>query len=56
VPADERPLQSWTEFLQEGVECITGHPTARQALAQILVLPALMVSLAFAFAVIKATL
>jgi Flp pilus assembly protein TadB len=56
VPADERPLQSWTEFLQEGVECITGHLTARQALAQILVLPALMVSLAFAFAVIKATL
>ncbi len=48
--------QSWAEFLQEGVECITGRLTAGQALAQILVLPGLMVGLALVFAVVKATL
>jgi len=55
-PEDGLSKQSWGEFMQEGVECITGHLTGGQALAQILVLPALMVSLAFVFAVIKATL
>ena len=55
-PRDGLRKQSWTEFLEEGVECLTGKLTAGQALAQILVLPGLIVSLAFVFAVIKATL
>jgi hypothetical protein len=38
------------------VDCITGRLTAGQALAQIMVLPVLMVALAGVFAVIKATL
>jgi hypothetical protein len=42
--------------MAEGVECLTGRLTARQALAQILVLPGLMVSLALGFAAIKATI
>ena len=48
--------QSWAEFMQEGIDCITGRLTAGQALAQILVLPGLMVGLALVFAVVKATL
>lgn len=56
VPDDGARKQSWAEFLQEGVECITGKLTAGQALAQIMVLPALMVGLAMVFALIKATL
>jgi hypothetical protein len=55
-PDDGLRKQSWGEFMVEGVECLTGYLTARQALAQILVLPGLMVSLALVFAVIKATL
>ncbi len=56
VAGDDLRKPSWSEFLQEGVDCITGRLTAGQALAQIMVLPALMVGLAFVFAVIKATL
>ena len=55
-PDDGLRKQSWAEFMQEGVDCITGRLTAGQALAQILVLPGLMVSLALVFAVVKATL
>jgi hypothetical protein len=55
-PDDGLRKQSWGEFLQEGVECLTGHLTARQALAQIMVLPGLMVGLALVFAAIKATI
>jgi hypothetical protein len=55
-PKDDRPRQSWAEFMAEGVECHTGHLSAPGALAQILVLPALMVGLGLVFAVIKATL
>lgn len=51
---DGAPKQSWGEFLQEGVECHTGQLTAGQSLAQILVLPGLMISLALAMAVIRA--
>jgi hypothetical protein len=54
VAGDDLRKQSWAEFLQEGVDCITGHLTARQALAQIMVLPALMVGLAAVFAVVRA--
>lgn len=56
TPNDGARKQSWGEFLAEGVECITGRLTAGQALAQIIVLPALMVGLAMVFAVIKVTL
>ncbi|HEY0627341.1 MAG TPA: hypothetical protein VGD10_11485 [Allosphingosinicella sp.] len=55
-PDDGLRKQSWSEFMSEGVECITGRLTGVQALAQILVLPTLMVGLALVFAIIKATL
>jgi hypothetical protein len=54
-PRDELPRQSWAEFLHEGVDCLTGRLTAGQALAQILVLPAMLIALAITIAVIKAT-
>ncbi|HEX8534358.1 MAG TPA: hypothetical protein VF662_09330 [Allosphingosinicella sp.] len=56
APDDGLRKQSWSEFLHEGVECITGRLTAGQALAQIMVLPGLMVCLAMVFAIVKATL
>jgi Flp pilus assembly protein TadB len=56
VPDDGLRKQSWAEFMSEGVECITGRLTAGQALAQIMVLPALLLGMAMVFAVIKATL
>lgn len=55
-PDDGLRKLSWGEFMQEGVDCITGRLTAGQALVQILVLPGLMVCLAMAFAIVKATL
>ncbi len=53
---EDLPQQSWAEFENEGVDCLTGHFTSGQALAQIMVLPALMVCLALFFAVLKASL
>ena len=56
VPDDGKPRQSWAEFMDEGVDTITGRLTAAQAMAQILTLPALVVLLAIAMAVIKSSL
>lgn len=57
VAADDgRRKQSWAEFRAEGVTCHTGHLTAGEAMAQILVLPGLIIGLAVFFAVLKATL
>jgi hypothetical protein len=49
VPNDGLGRQSWAEFLQEGVECITGRLTVGQALAQIMTLPVLLVGLALSW-------
>ena len=54
VPDDGLRKQSWAEFLEEGVECCTGKLTSGQALAQVLVLPGLIVSLGLVMAIIKA--
>jgi len=56
APDDGRRKQSWAEFREEGMVCHTGHLTSGQALAQIMVLPALLCSLALFFALLKATL
>lgn len=55
-PDDGLRKPCWSEFMKEGVECCTGHLTAAQALAQILVLPALLVSLGVVMVMIKATI
>ena len=56
VPDDGLRRQSWSEFLREGVDTITGPLTAGQALAQILTLPVLIVALALAMVTIRAAL
>ena len=48
--------QSWSEFMAEGVETYTGHMASKEALAQILILPVLLLSLASVMVVIKLTL
>lgn len=56
VAGDDLRKQSWSEFLQEGVECCTGKLTAGQALAQILVLPGLILILGLVMAIINASI
>lgn len=53
-PKDDLPRQTWAEFLKEGVDCHTGPLTSGQALAQILVLPAMLIGLGAFIAVLKA--
>ena len=55
VPDEGKPKQSWSEFMDEGVDTITGRLSAGAAMAQILTLPALVVCLAIAMAVIKSS-
>jgi len=55
VPDDGKPKQGWAEFMDEGVNTITGRLTAGAAMAQILTLPALVVVLALAIAAIRAS-
>ena len=56
APDDGVRKQSWAEFLEEGMECITGKLTCGQAMAQILTLPVLLLGMAMFFAALKATL
>lgn len=54
TPQEQGPRQSWAEFMHEGVETATGHTTASAALAQIFVLPILLLGWAVTVAVISA--
>jgi hypothetical protein len=47
---------SWSEFMAEGVETNTGHLETKEALAQIFILPVLLLSLATVMVAIKLTL
>ena len=53
-PKDDLRRQSWAEFLDEGVDCYTGHLTSGEAMAQILVLPGMLLGLAAFIAVVGA--
>lgn len=48
--------QSWSEFMAEGVETYTGYLPTKEALAQIFILPVLLLSLASVMVVIRLTL
>lgn len=52
---DGLPRQSWSEFMDEGVATYTGHLEAKEALAQIMILPALLISLALVMVAVKLT-
>lgn len=56
LPDDGLPRQSWDEFLAEGVETYTGYLPTREALAQIFILPAMLLGLASVMVMIKLTL
>lgn len=56
VAAQPGRRQSWSEFKADGVDCHTGHLTANEAMAQILILPGMILGLALFFAVLKTTL
>lgn len=47
-------FQSWAEFRSEGMDILTGHIGSGGAIAQVLVLPVLIVGFAFAVAIIAA--
>jgi hypothetical protein len=53
---DGLPRQSWSEFMSEGVETYTGHLKSKEALAQIMILPALLIGLALFMAAVKLSL
>lgn len=48
--------QSWSEFMSEGVETYTGHLASKEALAQIFILPVLLLGLAIVMVAIKLSL
>jgi hypothetical protein len=56
VPDNGGRRQSWSEFMAEGVETYTGHLNTKEALAQIFILPALLLGLATVMVAIKLTL
>ena len=54
LPKDGLRKQSWAEFREEGVHCYTGHLSSGEAMAQILVLPAMLLGLALFMAIVGA--
>ncbi len=51
-PAGEPPR--WATFMHDGFECLTGHVSARGAMVQILIMPALILVWGIAIAIIAA--
>ena len=50
----EAPVQSWTEFLEEGIETGSGPLGGRAAIAQVMILPVLILAWGGAIAAIAA--
>jgi hypothetical protein len=48
------PFASWNDFMREGFDCLTGHLTARETIAQVLIMPAMLLLWGVSVAVIKA--
>ena len=55
APRPEGRVQDWGDFLREGIETHTGHLGAKGALAQVLIMPAMLVGWGLVIAVIRAT-
>lgn len=55
VAGDAAPKDDWAAFRRKGFDCATGHVTAGAAMAQVLILPMLLVCWAIAIAIIHAT-
>lgn len=50
------PVGDFADFLREGFECATGHLTAGQTIAQVMIMPAMLIGWGIAVAIIVATL
>lgn len=48
------PFVSWSEFRREGFDCLTGHLSAGETMAQVLIMPAMLIIWGFAVAIIHA--
>jgi hypothetical protein len=48
------PFASWGDFMREGFDCLTGHLTAKETIAQVLIMPAMLLFWGLCVAVIKA--
>jgi hypothetical protein len=54
APEPEGRVQSWDEFLREGIETGAGHCGGRAAVVQVLIMPAMLVGWALIIATIRA--
>lgn len=54
APAPRGHAPDWSSFLHDGFECLTGHVSARGAMVQVLIMPALVLSWGIAVAIIAA--
>lgn len=48
------PFATWGDFLREGLESATGHATARETMAQVLIMPVMLVLWGVIVALIRA--
>jgi len=48
------PFATWSDFLREGFECESGHMTARETIAQVLIMPAMLLLWGVSIAIIHA--
>lgn len=56
VARQDGPVASWREFLNEGIDCATGHLNARQAMVQVLIMPAMLIGWGLMVAAIRASI
>jgi len=54
VEARTGPFASWADFQREGFTCETGHLTARETIAQVLIMPAMLLFWGVSIALIRA--
>ena len=55
APPPQGEAPTWVSFMREGFECLTGHVSAKGAMVQVLIMPALLLVWALAIAVIVAS-
>lgn len=54
VAPNNGPKASWDDFLREGFDCATGHLSGGEAIAQVLIIPGLLVVWGLCIAMIRA--
>jgi hypothetical protein len=54
IDVREGPVAGWSDFMRDGFDCLTGHLTARETMAQVLIMPAMLLFWGVCVALIKA--